>query len=188
VRELSERSAARGGIAAVRWRRSFVVRPMMALQRGVCTMKSNMHRGRWAGLAALLLVGVVMNGCSGGGGAGSSGGGNAGGGSASPSPSLELASQKPSVVGAETTYSGVLGADSIEGGCSYLQTADGKRYELLPPDGWHLDKGSAQLTGPDGALVARAGDAITVKGHEADMVSICQIGPIIQAVEITAGG
>ena len=182
VRELSERYAAREGIAALRWRRSFVVRPMMALQRGVCTMKSNMHRGRWA-LVALLAV-VAMSGCAGSGGAAAS----PGGGASSPSPSLELASQKPSAVGGETTYSGVLGADSIEGGCSYLQTADGQRYELIPPDGWRLDKGSAQLTGPDGALVARAGDAITVKGREADMVSICQIGPIIQAVEITAGG
>ena len=134
------------------------------------------------------MVVVVMNGCSGSGGAASPQGDSSSGAGASASPSLELASQKPSVVGADTTYSGVLGADSIEGGCSYLQTADGKRYELIPPDGWQLDKGSAQLTGPDGAIVARAGDAITVKGHEADMVSICQIGPIIQAVEITAGG
>ena len=149
-------------------------------------MKSNMHRDRWAATATLLLMVVVMNGCSGTGGAASSQGGS--GAAASASASLELASQKPSVVGADATYSGVLGADSIEGGCSYLQTADGKRYELIPPDGWQLDKGSAQLTGPDGALVARAGDAVTVKGHEADMVSICQIGPIIQAVEITAGG
>ena len=152
-------------------------------------MKSNIHRGRWAGLAAVFLVMVVvMNGCSGSGGAASPQGDSSDGAGASARPSLELASQKPSVVGADTTYSGVLGADSIEGGCSYLQTADGRRYELIPPDGWQLDKGSAQLTGPDGVIVARAGDAITVKGHEADMVSICQIGPIIQAVEITAGG
>lgn len=150
-------------------------------------MKSNMHRDRRAAAAVLVLMVVVMNGCSGSGGGASSGGGSGGTG-ASASPSLELASQKPSAVGADATYSGVLGADSIEGGCSYLQTADGKRYELIPPDGWQLDKGSAQLTGPDGVLVARAGDAITVKGHQADMVSICQIGPIIQAVEITAGG
>ena len=154
-------------------------------------MKWNMHRGRWVASAALLLMVVVMNGCSGSGGAASSGGGGGGAGGASgasATSSLQLASQKPSLAGADSTYSGVLGADSIEGGCSYLQAADGKRYELIPPDGWKLDKGSAQLTGPDGALVARAGDAITVKGHEADMVSICQIGPIIQAVEITAGG
>jgi hypothetical protein len=162
---------------------------MMALQRGICTMKSNIHRGRWRGGAALLLMAVVMSACSGSGGAASPGGaGPDGGTGASPSASLELASHKPSPAGTETTYSGVLGADSIEGGCSYLQTADGKRYELIPPDGWRLDKGSAQLTGPDGAVVASAGDAITVKGHEADMVSICQIGPIIQAAEITAGG
>jgi len=82
----------------------------------------------------------------------------------------------------------VLGADSIEGGCSYLQTADGQRYEIIPPDGWELRKGAAELVAPDGTVVARAGDAITVKGHEADMVSICQIGPIIQAVEVTVGG
>jgi hypothetical protein len=49
-------------------------------------------------------------------------------------------------------------------------------------------KGAAELVAPDGTVVARAGDAITVKGHEADMVSICQIGPIIQAVEVTVGG
>lgn len=150
-------------------------------------MKSNMHRGPWGATAALLLTVVVMNGCSGSGGAPSSQGG-AGGADGSGSPSLELASPKPSAAGAVTTYTGILGADSIEGGCSYLQTADGQRYELIPPDGWQLDKGSAQLTGPDGALVARAGDAITVKGQEADMVSICQIGPIIQAVEVTRGG
>ena len=152
-------------------------------------MKSNMHRDSLALAAVLVLMVVVMNGCSGSGGPASSGAGSGGSGSgSSPSQSLELSSQKPTAVGADTTYSGVLGADSIEGGCTYLQTADGKRYELIPPDGWQLDKGSAQLTGPDGALVARAGNAITVKGHEADMVSICQIGPIIQASEITAGG
>lgn len=151
-------------------------------------MKWNLHRSGWAAAAVLLLAVVLMNGCSGSGGAASPGGDGSGGAEPSATSSLELASQKPSAVGGETTYSGVLGADSIEGGCSYLQTADGKRYELIPPDGWQLDKGTAQLTGPDGALVARAGDAITVKGHEADMVSICQIGPIIQAVEITAGG
>jgi hypothetical protein len=82
----------------------------------------------------------------------------------------------------------VLGADSIEGGCTYLQTADGQRYEIIPPDGWALRKGAAELVAPDGRVVARAGDAVTVKGHEADMVSICQIGPIIQAVEVTVGG
>ena len=157
-------------------------------------MKSNSHLARAAALAAGLLVVMVVNGCSGGGGAASSqGGAGSSGGSGIPSEgapgsSLELASPQPSRAGAETTYTGTLGADSIEGGCSYLQTAEGQRYELIPPDGWQLDKGSAQLTGPDGAVVARAGDAVTVKGHEADMVSICQIGPIIQAVEITAGG
>jgi hypothetical protein len=35
--------------------------------------------------------------------------------------------------------------------------------------------------------VAKAGDVITVHGDEADMMSICQIGPIIQATDIVAG-
>ena len=140
---------------------------------------------RVSALVGLLVV-LLMAGCSGSGGGDSSPPGGSGG--ASPNPSLELASPKISPAGAEGTYSGVLGADSIEGGCSYLQTADGQRYEIIPPDGWELRKGAAELVAPDGTVVARAGDAITVKGHEADMVSICQIGPIIQATDIVAGG
>ena len=41
---------------------------------------------------------------------------------------------------------------------------------------------------PDGQVVAKAGDIVTVHGSEADMMSICQIGPIIQATDIVAGG
>ena len=140
---------------------------------------------RVSALVGLMVV-LLMAGCSGSGGGASSPPGASGG--DSPKPSLELASPKISPAGAVGTYSGMLGADSIEGGCTYLQTADGQRYEILPPDGWELRKGAAELVAPDGTVVARAGDAITVKGHEADMVSICQIGPIIQAVEVTVGG
>ena len=103
-------------------------------------------------------------------------------------PSLELESPKISPAGPDATYRGILGADAIEGGCTYLQTADGQRYELIPPDGWELRKGAAELVAPDGSVVARAGDAVTVTGHEADMVSICQIGPILQATEVVVGG
>jgi hypothetical protein len=142
--------------------------------------------GRRVSALVGLLVVLLMAGCSGGGGGASSPPGASDG--ASPNPSLELVSPKISPAGAAGTYSGVLGADSIEGGCTYLQTADGQRYEIIPPDGWELRKGAAELVAPDGTVVARAGDAITVKGHEADMVSICQIGPIIQAVEVTVGG
>jgi hypothetical protein len=137
------------------------------------------HDGRRARALLVLSMVLVMAGCSGGGGAAS--------GDGSPSPSLQLASPSRQPV-AEGTYSGVLGADSIEGGCSYLQTADGKRYEVIPPDGWQLRKSAAEFVAPDGTVVARAGDTVTVRGHEADMVSICQVGPIIQAVDISLGG
>ena len=106
--------------------------------------------------------------------------------SQAPSGSLELNSPK-SPAGAEDTYTGVLRSDAIEGGCAYLQTAGGDKYEVIPPDGWQLQKAPAAVVAPDGQVVARAGDVITVRGHAADMMSICQIGPIIQATEIVAG-
>ena len=146
-------------------------------------MRWNGHAGRRTVALLSLSVVLLMVGCSDGGGASSGSSGP------SPTPSLELASPtKQPAGGGEGTYSGVLGADSIEGGCTYLQIADGQRYEIIPPDGWQLNKGAAEFVAPDGTVVARAGDAVTVRGHEADMVSICQIGPIIQALDITAGG
>jgi hypothetical protein len=141
----------------------------------------------------LLVAGVVMAGCSGGGastagsGAAPAGSGGPSGGSGAPSGSLQLTSPKPPVAG-EKTYTGVLRSDAIEGGCAYLQTADGQKYEVIPPDGWELQKAPARVLSPDGQVVARTGDVITVHGHEADMMSICQIGPIVQATDIVAGG
>ena len=139
-----------------------------------------------AAASLLLMLGVVMAGCSSGsGGASGSGGGSpsGGGASAAPSPSLELASPK-SPPGGGNTYTGVLRSDAIEGGCAYLLAADGQKYEIIPPDGWKLEKAPAAVVSPDGQVVAKAGDVITVHGNEADMMSICQIGPIIQATDI----
>lgn len=145
----------------------------------------------------LLVLGVVMAGCSGGSG-GATGGSPAASGSsgasqpapstsaAAPSASLELASPKSPPAGANT-YTGVLRSDAIEGGCVYLQTADGQKYEVIPPDGWELQKAPAAVVSPAGQVVAKAGDVITVRGNEADMMSICQIGPIIQATDIVRG-
>ena len=139
--------------------------------------------------SVLLVLGVVMAGCSSGSGGGGSSGASAsapGASGAAPSPSLELASPK-SPAGGGNTYTGVLRSDAIEGGCAYLLAADGQKYEIIPPDGWELQKAPAAVISPDGQVVAKAGDVITVHGNEADMMSICQIGPIIQATDIVPG-
>jgi hypothetical protein len=106
------------------------------------------------------------------------------------SPSLELASPGPtkSSGGAGQLYSGTLGSDTIEGGCTYLLTAEGRRLEVLYPEGWTVRRAPLSLVDPSGQVVAGAGDRVTVRGEEAsDMVSVCQIGPIIRAVEVLTG-
>ena len=125
VRELpgvcGARRIARGRLGAID-----LVSPMMALRRDPCTMMSYLdgrtfrrlapHR-RWAGAAALITGALLMAGCSGG--ASSSGPAEptATPPAASPSGSLELTSPK-APAGAETTYTGVLRSDAIEGGCA----------------------------------------------------------------------
>jgi hypothetical protein len=84
----------------------------------------------------------------------------------------------------EATVTGRLGFDDIEGGCSFLETGEGTRYEVAYPDGWTLDRMRAELRGPGGRL-ARAGESVTVRGVVAtDRSSICQIGPIFMATEV----
>ena len=108
-----------------------------------------------------------------------------------PSASLRPTSQQPvpSETSGSQTITGKLGADSIEGGCAYLQTQAGKRYEVIYPKGWKLDKGRARLTNPQGEVVASAGDTVMVRGEIAtDMASTCQMGPIFRATEVTTSG
>ena len=82
---------------------------------------------------------------------------------------------------------GVLTFDDIEGGCAYLETADGSKYEVIYPSGWVVDKTSAVLRGPDG-VEAQAGATVTVEGTVAtDRSSICQVGPIFQATTVEVG-
>jgi hypothetical protein len=86
---------------------------------------------------------------------------------------------------ASSTLTGLLGADTVEGGCGYLEARDGTRYEVLWPDGWELQLEPLELHDPDGTVVATAGDEVTVRGEEAtDMGSFCQIGPIFEATEV----
>jgi hypothetical protein len=106
----------------------------------------------------------------------------------SASPSISLITpgpSKPLAPDAADTYSGILSFDSIEGGCAFLQAADGRKLQVLYPEGWTLQKSPLELLAPDGSVHSRAGDTVSVKGSEAtDMASICQIGPIIQATEV----
>lgn len=99
-------------------------------------------------------------------------------------PSAALQSLKPgppsSLEGERLT--GRLGFDDLEGGCGYLEADDGTRYEVIYPDGWQLRQSPLRLVSPDGEIVARGGDEVTVEGSVAsEMASICQIGPIFQA-------
>jgi hypothetical protein len=101
--------------------------------------------------------------------------------------SLVPRSSTPKPAGGGVELVGTLGADSIEGGCGYLEAADGTRYQVIYPDGWQLELSPLQLVSPDGEVVARSGDVITVRGSEAsDMVSICQIGPMFNASEVVS--
>jgi hypothetical protein len=91
--------------------------------------------------------------------------------------------------GGPTALTGALTFDDIEGGCSYLQVADGTKFEVIYPEGWMLDRAGAVLRGPAGQL-ARAGAAVSVTGSLAGgRSSICQVGPIFEAtaVEIPEG-
>ena len=83
------------------------------------------------------------------------------------------------------TITGVFGSDAIEGGCAYLETDDGTRYEVLYPEGWTVKRGPFRLLDPDGGVVAQGGARVTVRGRvTTDMASICQIGPIFSADEV----
>ena len=85
------------------------------------------------------------------------------------------------------SITGALTFDDIEGGCSYVQTADGAKFEVIYPEGWTLDKAAAILRAPDGTVV-RAGETLTIEGAVArDRSSICQVGPIFQASSVTVG-
>ena len=99
--------------------------------------------------------------------------------------SFTPSTSKPLPGGEEIT--GTLGADSIEGGCTYLEADDRTRYQVIFPDGWTLQASPLQLTNPSGEVVATGGETITVRGHRADdMASICQIGPMFMADDVTS--
>ena len=58
--------------------------------------------------------------------------------------------------------------DAIEGGCPYLQTADGRKLEVIYPDGWTIRKAPLKLLAPDGSVHSRAGDVVSDPRHRGD--------------------
>lgn len=69
------------------------------------------------------------------------------------------------------TLTGTLKFTNLEGGCYYLETLQGKKYELLGINEMVLEE--------------NVGKEITVKGKvRQDMVSICQIGAIFEVKEL----
>ncbi len=100
--------------------------------------------------------------------------------------SLRPATAKPDPVGGGVELVGILGADSIEGGCAYLEADDGTRYQVVYPDGWQVRASPLQLANPAGEVVATGGDDDhrPRQGGIDDMVSICQIGPMFRAIEV----
>jgi len=78
--------------------------------------------------------------------------------------------------------SGVLGGDGeLEGGCAWLDASRG-RYEVLWPPGYTVAYEPVRLIGPDGTVVARDGEQVTVRGREApEAVTLCQVGPVWDA-------
>jgi hypothetical protein len=79
------------------------------------------------------------------------------------------------------------GSAELEGGCAWIQ--DGRtKWEVEWPAGYSVSFDPLTLTGPDGN-VAGEGDTLTVNGKPVtDAVTICQVGPLFRATEVTAKG
>lgn len=82
---------------------------------------------------------------------------------------------------------GTIGGDeTLEGGCLWLEV-DGERYELSPAGGAgvQVDTTRLRLLDDAGEVIARAGDEVRVTGEVAeDLMSFCQIGPILQVTAV----
>lgn len=87
----------------------------------------------------------------------------------------------------EELLEGTLGGDpSLEGGCAWLDTGDG-RFEVMYPRGYEVAFDPVRLVGPDGDTIAEEGETVHVRGRVAeDRMSICQVGAIFQAGEVVS--
>ncbi len=105
----------------------------------------------------------------------------------SPTSSSQSPTPRASTPAGGDELVGTLGYDGIEGGCPYVEAADGTRYQVQYPDGYSIDPSSGDLIGPDGSVVAPLGSELALRGVvRGDVGSICQIGPIFEAFEVQA--
>jgi hypothetical protein len=66
-----------------------------------------------------------------------------------------------------------------------VETADGTRFQIQYPDGTSIDPSNGDLIGPNGEIIATLGGTLELRGKvNEDAGSICQIGPIFDAVEV----
>ena len=81
---------------------------------------------------------------------------------------------------------GTLGGDpNLEGGCAWIDGEDGERYEVVYPEGWHIETDPLRLLDPNGEVAAEGGDRIGLVGGVGEgMASICQVGTIFIATEV----
>src|SRR4029077_14079898 len=99
---------------------------------------------------------------------------------ARPSVSLQPAWGAP-----PADYSGILWMDEIEGGCAYLQADDGRKLQVIYPEGWALKKSPLEPLAPRRRVHSKGGDRVSINGSVAnDIATICQIGPVIRATEV----
>ena len=129
---------------------------------------------------ALALAGgaLLLSGCA----AADSPGSTAGEPTAPPATDITEPSEAASPA---SQFTGTIGGDAqLEGGCLWLETDQG-RFELRLPDDFAVDTQQLTVTAPDGTAVA-AGDTVDVAGTVLeDMVSVCQVGPILEVSQLT---
>lgn len=85
---------------------------------------------------------------------------------------------------------GTLGGDGqLEGGCAWLESEAEGRVEPRWPEGYRVAFDPVRLLGPDGEVVAEAGDSVRVSGAVADdVMTVCQVGPVFDVTEVLTPG
>ncbi|MDP9023539.1 MAG: hypothetical protein M3N57_12745 [Actinomycetota bacterium] len=91
---------------------------------------------------------------------------------------------------------GTLGGDpDLEGGCAWLDveaersTVDADRVQPSWPQGYRVELEPVRLVGPDGRVVAEAGDVVMADGTlRPDVVTVCMVGPVFDVTRIHGEG